>query len=57
MGWDRGKEGGRGDVTMRKRPKESVNPTALPLSAAVIPPSMLKPPGVRMMAKAIQKPP
>lgn len=44
------------DVTIRKRPNESRNADSSPL-AVVRSATMSKPPGVRMMATAIQNPP
>jgi hypothetical protein len=45
------------ELTIRNRPKEFSNMEALPLSALIRAPSMLKPPGVKTIAKEIQKPP
>lgn len=45
------------ELTIRNRPKELSNMEVLPLSALTRADSMLKPPGVKTIAKEIQKPP
>jgi hypothetical protein len=54
---DRGQKPIQKKLTIRNKPKELSNIEVLPLSALTRADSMLKPPGVKTIAKEIQKPP